>query len=90
MAEPTKQETEQIFKVLKAQKANKVLTGLQAVQRFLTNKKNSLVLTAMHEIQLGLVSPSASTSVWTAQVCIETWVSISASSGIPRSLAPTE
>jgi hypothetical protein len=28
MAEPTKQETEQVFKILKAQKANKVLTGL--------------------------------------------------------------
>jgi hypothetical protein len=47
----------------------------------LTNEKNSRVLTAMHEIRRGLVSPSASTSVWTVPVCIETWVSILASSG---------
>ena len=53
-------------------------------KRILTNdkkNKNSPVLTAMHEIQLGPVSPSASTSVWTVQVCIETWVYILASSG---------
>jgi hypothetical protein len=34
MAEPTKQETEQVFKVLRAQKANKVLTGLTNPKEF--------------------------------------------------------
>ena len=76
MAEPTKQETEQVFKVLKAQKANKVLNCYQFHPRDLTNKRNSRVLTAMLEIQPGQVSLSASTSVWTVQACIETWVSI--------------
>ena len=43
MAEPTKQETEQVFKVLKAQKANKVLTGLQPIQKN-SNKREKIVV----------------------------------------------
>jgi hypothetical protein len=38
MAEPTKQETEQVFKVLKAQKANKVLTGLHLIQKIINKR----------------------------------------------------
>jgi hypothetical protein len=39
MAEPTKQETEQVFRVLKAQKANKVLDWLDEYKRILTNAR---------------------------------------------------
>ena len=48
-------------------------------------QENSHALTATHEIRLGQVLPLVSTSVWTAQVCIETWACILVSSGKSRS-----
>ena len=51
MAEPTKQETDQVFKVLKAQKANKV--GWTLFLLYNIQQKNSHVSTAMPETRRG-------------------------------------
>ena len=52
MAEPTKQETGQVFNVLKAQKANKVLSFIPYQPS--TKLQTSLVLIAALETQRGL------------------------------------
>ena len=63
MAEPTKQETEQVFRVLRAQKGNKVCNTPSQNCRGMLKVAFSHVLTAMLEIRLGLVSPLAYTYV---------------------------
>lgn len=82
MAEPTKQETDQVFKVLKAQKANKVRAQAFHIRNnLLTKRHTSHVLTAPHEIRPGQASLSVSTSVSIVQAYTETWACISVSSG---------
>jgi len=80
MAEPTKQETDQVFKILKSQKANKV-QNLNGITHFRL-RFNSLALIVVLEIQPGRVSHLAFTSVWSVPVCIGIWAYTSASFGM--------
>jgi hypothetical protein len=82
MAEPTKQETDQVFKVLKVQKANKASLVVSYSAHLPTSSNHHRhVSTAMLGTLHGPASLSASISVWIARACIEIWVSTSALSG---------
>lgn len=77
MVEPTKQETEQAFKVLKSQKANKVM---YYVYKFMDFSKltgiGSHVSTATLAIQHGQALLSVFTSAWIARVYTGIWACI--------------
>lgn len=90
MGEPTKQETDQVFKVLKVQKANKASLVVSYSARLpMSINHHRHVLTAMLETLHGPASLSVSISVWIARACIETWVSTSALSGKCNVCQPT-
>lgn len=81
MAEPTKQETEQVFKVLKAQKANKVIRSCSSWMDL--SNFDSLALIAVQGTLRGQASHLVSISAWSVLVCIEIWASISVLFGTP-------
>lgn len=83
MAEPTKVETDQVFKALKAGKGNKVRTVYHAAQLKIANQTFRCALTAKPATQRGRVSRLAYISVSTAPACTVTWVSISHLFGMP-------
>jgi hypothetical protein len=63
MTDPTKAETEQVFKILKAQKGNKVRRRFTERLASDVDIVRRLVLTAKLAILHGPASPSVSTSV---------------------------
>jgi hypothetical protein len=92
MAEPTKHETEQVFRVLKAQKANKVRrfpSDTLSADQSEEFARNSHALTATHGTRPGRASLSGCTSASSARVCTETWACISALCGASTPAQPS-
>lgn len=83
MADPTKAETDEVFKVLKAHKGNKVSIPYftRRLTAHLMHGLDRCVLTAKLGIRHGQVSLLEFTFVWIAQVDTATWVCISVSFG---------
>jgi hypothetical protein len=81
MADPTKAETEQVFKILKAQKGNKVRQSYTEGLISEVDNVHRLALIAKLETLHGPASRMVSTFAWNARAYIGIWASTSASSG---------
>ncbi len=83
MAEPTKAETDQVFKVLKAGKGNKVRIHAAQYSWKMANHTSRCALTARLAVRRGLASRLAYTFVSIVPACTVTWVCISRLFGTP-------